>query len=329
VELSDGRWLFIYTHFEGGASDHAAAHLAARASRDGGATWSAADTIVLPNEGTMNVMSVSLLRLADGRIALLYLRKHSLADCRPYLRLSTDEARSWGPPVQIIPDSEVGYYVVNNDRLVQLSSGRLVMPTALHSAGDPPDFTPYGRVMCYLSDDGGTTWRRGARAEVAQDAEGQAAMVQEPGVVELTDGRLMMFCRTDAGTQFLAYSHDGGEAWSPLQPSTLASPRSPASVKRIPQTGDLLLAWNNHAHVAEELAGKRTPLTLAISGDDGTSWQYIRNLEVNPHGWYCYTAIAFTEDHVLLAYCAGDTRYTMGLATLQITRVPIVELCSA
>jgi hypothetical protein len=28
--------------------------------------------------------------------------------------------------------------------------------------------------------------------------------------------------------------------------------------------------------------------------------------EGDPAGWYCYTAIHFTEDAMLLAYCAGD-----------------------
>src|SRR5262249_53913207 len=76
VELKDGRLLFVYTHFTGGSGDHAAAHLAARSSVDGGRTWTAKDELVLPNEAQMNVMSVSLVRLASGEIALFYLRKN-------------------------------------------------------------------------------------------------------------------------------------------------------------------------------------------------------------------------------------------------------------
>ena len=43
-------------------------------------------------------MSVSLLRLRDGAIALFYLRKNALDDCRMVLRLSTDEGKTWGSP---------------------------------------------------------------------------------------------------------------------------------------------------------------------------------------------------------------------------------------
>ncbi len=327
VRLADGRWLFVYTHFDGGDGDHASAHLAGRVSGDGGATWSTEDTLVLPNEAGMNVMSVSLLRLTDGRLALFYLRKESVTDCRPYLRTSSDEARTWSAPVKIIPDADSAYYVVNNDRVIQLREGRLVVPVALHPVRhDPPSHSPQGHALCYVSDDGGLTWQRGQEAAVERRADGVPVTIQEPGVVELADGRVMMFCRTDTGSQYVATSQDGGSTWSPLRPSAMISPLSPASIKRIPSTGDLLLVWNDHAGIAEALTGKRTPLTLAISTDEGEHWDGARDLERNEYGWYCYTAIAFADDGVLLAYCAGDRREDNGLATLQITRVPIAWL---
>ncbi|MBA7571657.1 hypothetical protein ES708_13423 [subsurface metagenome] len=75
IQLKDGRILFIYTHFTGGSGDHACAYLAGRYSSDGGKTWTKEDVIILPNEGGMNIMSVSLLRLNNGELALFYLRK--------------------------------------------------------------------------------------------------------------------------------------------------------------------------------------------------------------------------------------------------------------
>ncbi len=327
VQLADGRWLFAYTHFDSGDSDHAGAHLAGRVSEDDGTTWSREDMVILLNEGEMNVMSVSLLRLLDGRIALVYLRKHSLSDCRPYLRFSSDEAETWSDPIEIIPLREMGYYVVNNDRVIQLSGGRLVVPVALHSRGMPePLFTPYGEIACYLSDDAGKTWQRSNEVLTEAQSNGDPVMVQEPGVVALRDGRLMIYCRTDAGSQYVAYSSDEGMSWSPLRASAIQSPCSPASIKRIPTTGDLLMVWNNHECIPEELAGKRTPLTVALSHDEGESWSRAQPLEDDPNGWYCYTAIAFAGDHVLLAHCAGDSRDNKGLNTLQITRVPIAAL---
>ena len=131
IRLADGRILFIYTRFTGGSGDHAAADLAGRFSSDDGKTWTTNDVFIVRNEGGLNVMSVSLLRLRDGRIALFYLCKRSLTDCRPLMRVSTDEAKTWSAATTCI-DDVAGYYVMNNDRAVQLKSGRLVLPVALH-----------------------------------------------------------------------------------------------------------------------------------------------------------------------------------------------------
>ena len=105
-------------------------------------------------------MSVSLLRLQDDRIALLYLRKNSWTDCRPWMRVSSDEARTWSEPQEIIPERESGYYVVNNDRMIQLTSGRLLIPAAQHSDSSDEKFNGQGTLVCYFSDDGGSHWQR-------------------------------------------------------------------------------------------------------------------------------------------------------------------------
>ncbi len=235
VNLADGRILFVYSHFTGGGGDHSAAFLAGRFSSDGGRTWTRKDVVVVPKEGDWNVMSVSLLRLQDGRIALFYIRKNSLSDCRPMMRISSDEAQTFGPPTVCIQD-QVGYYVLNNDRAVQLRGGRLVLPGALHNLPSyaKPDWA--GIVMCYLSDDLGRTWRRSKSQLTGKlPASGKRVTVQEPGVVELKDGRLMMFCRTTAGSQYLSFSSDGGDtgrpwrrrtSWRPVrQPRSNVSPR--------------------------------------------------------------------------------------------------------
>lgn len=321
VQLRDGRLLLVYTHFTGGGSDHAAARLASRFSNDGGRSWSTDDVVVVPNEGGCNVMSVSLLRLADWRIALFYLRKNSLTDCRPVVRFSADEAQTWSKPVECI--DEMGYYVMNNDRAVQLPSGRIVLPVALHNtpSQQKPDWA--GTLMCYLSDDGGKTWRRSRSELKTFDAQGRRITTQEPGVVELADRRLMMFSRTRSGSQYVCFSDDDGETWSKPAASNIASPCSPASLERIPQTGDLLLVWNDHQDIDPSLRGKRTPLCVAVSSDEGRSWKHRQTLEDDPDGWYCYTAIEFVDGHVLLAHCAGNRKHGGGLSRSQITRFPV------
>ncbi len=314
IQLKDGRLLFIYTHFTGGTGDHASAYLAGRYSRDGGKTWTGEDAIILPNEGGMNIMSVSLLRLNTGEVALFYLRKNSNSDCIPFMRISTDEAATWSEAIRCM-DAE-GYHVVNNDRFIQLDNGRIIYPTALHLRVESK-MEARGQIMCYYSDDSGRTWIKSQ-----QIANPENIVLQEPGIITLKDGSIMLFCRTDAGVQYFSFSEDQGETWSPIEAGNIKSPLSPASIERIPSTGDLLLVWNNN-YKPERDGRKRTPFNLAISRDEGLSWQKIKTIESNPAGWYCYTAIEFTDKHVLLGHCAGDRRTNNGLATTHITRLSL------
>lgn len=321
LRLNDGRILYAYTHFTGSEEDEGTAHIAGRFSSDNGRTWTTEDTLILPNEGQQNTMSVSLLRLASGKIAFFYLRKNSDYDCRAYLRTSTDEAKTWSEP--ILCTTPMGYFVVNNDRVIQLASGRLVIPAARHSLPGEK-FSPRSEALCYLSDDEGATWRQ---SETVLDAGKECRSgLQEPGVVELKDGRILMLLRTDQGVQLRSLSSDGGNTWSPVERTTLASPVSPASIKRLPGSGDLLVVWNNIANVPANRKGKRTPLTITLYNEIGDTWQHAKDLETDSDGWYCYTAIEFTPDNaVLLAYCAGDKKIG-GLNRARILRIPLAWL---
>lgn len=325
ITLKDGRILFIYSHFVGDSpSDFGNSHLAARYSNDGGNTWTDSDRIIVENEGAMNVMSVSLLRLQDGRIALFYARKNSISDCIPYLRISEDEGESWSEPIKCITDRP-GYYVLNNSRVIQLAGGRLLMPVALHVSDEPSSgefgvkFNNYGKLFCYYSDDNGQHWKRKDQIEVPE-----GIMAQEPGLIPLQDGRIMMYIRTDSGVQYAAYSKNKGKKWTKAIPTNIPSPLSPATIVRIPNTRDLLLLWNNNGVKKNAYRGKRTPFNLAISRNDGESWDNIRTLHDDPDGWYCYTAVHFLNDReLLLSYCAGNRPQGTGLSITNITKISI------
>lgn len=307
VRLKDGRLLFVYSKFSAdGPADSGAASLAARYSSDGGRTWTATDEIVVRNEGGMNVMSVSLLRLTSGEIALFYMRKNSMLDCRPYLRISKNEGKTWSKPRLAIPDP--GYYVLNNARVRQLKSGRILLPVAYHKneTSAPTSFNGRGVAMTYISDNKGKNWRRSKTT--LENPSPHPAGLQEPGIVELKDGRLLMYMRTGMGSQYFSYSSDDGDTWSPVEPSKLLSPLSPATIERIPKTGDLLAVWNDHSNVSDEIRNrKRTPLSVAVSRDEGKTWDKAKHLATDPAGWYCYTAIEFVDDRVLLGYNAGGS----------------------
>ncbi|NHE59864.1 sialidase family protein [Cyclobacterium plantarum] len=315
IQLNDGRILFVYSHYYGeSSSDHATAYLAGRYSSDKGESWTEADVEILPNEGGMNVMSVSLLRLQNGDIAMFYLRKNDTDDCIPMMRISKDETESWSEPIPCITDKE-GYFVLNNDRVIQLEDGRLMLSVARH-AGPDMEWSGKGDIFSYYSDDNGQTWQSSEEVPNPEDI-----VLQEPGVVELEDGSILMFIRSNAGVQCYSYSQDRGETWSEVEKSTLVSPVSPATIERIPSSGDLLAVWNNNLSDDPEISKLRTPLNAAISKDQGKTWEMTKTLEDDPDGWYCYIAMDFVGEDVLLGYCAGNRPAGTGLSVTKVSKV--------
>ncbi|MBM3853418.1 MAG: exo-alpha-sialidase [Verrucomicrobia bacterium] len=333
--LRDGRILFVYSHFLGqSGADHAKARLAARTSADGGETWSDDEFIATPREEqAMNVMSVSLLRLGNGDLGLFYLLRFSWHELRMWLRRSADDGRTWGEPSNCMPAA--GYYVVNNDRIVRLASGRIVIPAARHpSRADRDEAAAVdwrGVAVYFLSDDDGRTWRESADYGTLPVAHTRSGL-QEPGVVELPGGRLWAWARTDLGRQYEMFSSDGGERWTLPAPSRFTSPNSPLSLKALPGSNRLLAIWNPaplyETRPLQRPGGDRTPLVIATGQEPAGKWSAPRILEgpAEPTAGYCYTAIHFTHDSVLLAYCAGGEADQSRLAKIRIRKIPLRAL---
>jgi sialidase-1 len=298
--LRDGRLLYATTEFEGSWSDFAKARIIAAESADEGRTWGA-PRVLQENVGKLNVMSVTLRRLShgavfDGPIGMFYLLKNSPADLQVFLRVSDDEGATFGPPVRVTAGP--GYHVLNNDRVTVLSSGRLVVPVA--STGDVDKENRFA-CACYLSDDRGKTWRRG-RGSVAYPRRG----AMEPEVLEQEGGRLLMHVRTQLGHIAVSESGDGGETWGPARPWGVPTPESPATLRRVPSTGDLLLIWDDSFRQGDKRSRRRTPLTAAVSTDEGRTWSYRRDLETDDEKDYAYTSVVFHRGRALLTYYVHD-----------------------
>ncbi|MFZ4595114.1 MAG: sialidase family protein, partial [Verrucomicrobiaceae bacterium] len=291
--LASGRILFIYSQFYGGHGDESPARLVRIHSDDQGRTWSEPKTVVENTAGN-NVMSVSLLRLASGKLAMFYCIKNSWIDCRPHMRISTDEGESWTEPKLI--QQAPGYFVLNNDRVIQTSKGRLIVPLAFHrSRGTDPQTSKSWdsrAIATWLySDDEGTTWTESSSwwAMPVRSSSG----LQEPGVVELADGSIFSWCRTDQGGQYGFNSTDAAKTFSPPVPTEMKSPNGPASIKRLPGSSDLLAIYNDHSGKFPFPPKKRNPFVAALSTDGGKTWPQRTLIESDPDGLYHYTAIHF------------------------------------
>jgi len=314
IELRDGSVLFAHANPEHW-TDNTRSGVAARVSRDRGRTWGEA-FILQKHVARLATLQPSLLRLKNGEILFGYnvLNRYEgkelrLYDGKFYVRRSSDEGKTWSDPGCATPHE--GYHTVNPDRVIQLASGRIVVPvewTRELGGGEAGHMVS----MCYWSGDG-YTWVRGKSfVDVGTTTE-------EPGIVELNDGRLFMVFRNRNGYVGRAYSSDQGDTWSDVGYLNLPSPLAPQTIKRIPKTGALLLVWLNNAdapaaarkepqpilqigEIKRPSGAVRAPLAAAISRDEGKTWEHIRNLTSDPKGDYGYAGIAFIDDVALINY---------------------------
>lgn len=99
------------------------------------------------------------------------------------------------------------------------------------------------------------------------------------------------------------------------------------------QDGRIVAVWNPvPAYFGRAVRGDgvytdgRSPLVLAISADDGKTFQPPIPIETDEGAGYCYTAIFETERALLLAYCAGGPGEKTNLARLRIRKIAKEEL---
>jgi sialidase-1 len=301
VELKDGSLLVIWQEFQKGTgdSDFFPGRLVGMTSRDGGRSWGGYRVVVENEPGDVNVFSPSLLRLPDGGILFCFMRYHSFSKAEnkyppasAFAWLSSDEGKTFKPLSTLWKENPV---TLCSATLRRLSSGRIVLPLNrdLSKKGQPDHF----EAAVTFSDDGGKSWKE---SDNWVDLPKRGAM--EPHVEELRDGRLLMVLRTQLGAVYRSVSKDGGKSWSKGESLGVEGPESCPELIKIPSTGDLLLIWNGSKYDPKWAShfGKRTPLSTAISKDDGKTWSKPRHLETDPGSAFSNPGCCFTSKGTII-----------------------------
>lgn len=167
----------------------------------------------------------------------------------------------------------------------QLPSGRIIVPFGSfqpHAKAVPP----LGRhkVVVQYSDDQGKTWSESPSKLVSpcyENFNGSNEGACEPAIERLTDGRIWMLFRTQAGFLYESFSSDEGTTWSTARASRFSTSTGPPNIMRY-HDGSLIVCWNNCEMPprAEGIGvyGGRDALHIAASDDDGKSWRGFREI---------------------------------------------------
>ncbi len=363
IRLKDGSILFIYTRFKGkSAGDAAPADLVKRFSYDNGETWTEPEEVYCAREfKAQNVMSVSLTRMNNGDVGLLFIIKQVQGYInRLMFARSADEGKTFYTVSECGPKQFSGRMGTNNARIVRLSNGRIIIPIAIHAGSSKTDgivpiddktagYFEYSEENGYswvkperlkekrtsrytigtfmYSDDDGFTWNKAADT-VCPSFTGSDKGIQEGAVFEICPGVLKCFWRTDKMYQYEALSFDNGIHWTSCQPSCFTSNCSPITVTRNPYTGKIYAIWNPipiyNDRETTFVGSGRTPLAIAEMNEDLTEIGTIRHIEDDPACAYAYTAPMFTaENELLLAYCAGTPEDRHGLSRMTVAKMII------
>jgi sialidase-1 len=251
-----------------------------------GVNWEPMRTMI-PGEGNAIMNPCPVLDQSTGRIWLPHyevyggLKKH-IKD--PYagrvlLTWSDNEGVTWAPPRDLSKD--LPRFLPGPGVGVQLRTGRLVIPGYVD-----PEARRASHSCVVFSDDHGKTWRRGAPVD---------GLTDESQAVELSDGVLMLNCRSNRGKRcrYVARSRDGGETWfEQFDDPSLPEPVCQGSILgKVPPT--VKGAKPHLVFINPTDAGGRTNLTVRVSTDDGKTWSAGRTIQPGPAA---YSSIAFLKD---------------------------------
>lgn len=267
IELKDGRIFIAYMEFSGDGSDYATTRIVRKISSDGGLIWQDHQVLYETFPGDVNIYSPNLIRSLDGGILLFFMRQHTTHPRTT--TMVTYKSLDEGKTFQLYSEfAEHKEYSLCNAVVKRLASGRLLLPQS-----------PVAQGTVLYSDDDGLTWME-SENRVSLPMRG----AMEPHVEQTRDGRVLMVLRNQLGSLFIAESTDEGVTWSKPQTTGLRTPESCPELTKIPGTDDLLMIWNNSPYDPSFRShyGKRSPLTAAVSKDNGATWQHVKDIETDP-----------------------------------------------
>ena len=145
-----------------------------------------------------------------------------------------------------------------------------------------------GISIIYRSDDQGGSWTKNVGGLMGWfDFEGIPnghcgnTGCYEPTIAETKDGNVLLIAQSTVGRLVQSFSQDNGEHWSVVLPTDLPSSESPAMMVNLPESGDLLIIWNQISREEKRRGHRRGRLSSAISKDGGHSWENFKTLELS------------------------------------------------
>lgn len=224
-----------------------------------------------------------LFTMPDGEVWLFFKIGETVPKWQGWVVKSKDGGRTWSRK-ESLPEGFIGP-VKNKPEIVD---GRLVCPSSTE------DKTGWRfHVELYDLKTGRWTTTGPVPAEdrlLTDDARPHPIKCIQPSILRLKDGRLQVLMRSHNGLLATSFSSDGGQTWSKVTLSDIPNNQSGTDAVTL-KDGRHVLIYNNFQTIMGTPKGPRTPLSLAMSTDDGRTWHHVLTLEDSPVSRYSYPAI--------------------------------------
>jgi predicted neuraminidase len=295
----------LYLAYYGGAGEYAMATVVyGTRKKHGEPAWS--DPIVIASNPFRSLGNPVIWQAPGGIVWLFYVTRfgETWSTSRIKGKISRDGAKTWSESFVL---GWVEGTMVRNVPIV-LKNGDYLLPV-YHETGADTEFTGQDTTSRLLRLKKGTTeW---VESGVIRSDKGNL----QPGVVQITEDRLIAFCRragdyepTTKGWIVYSESNDGGHTWSKGVDSKFPNPNSAIELKKL-ASGNLLLIYN------DSMSG-RTPLAAALSTDGGKTWPHKRNIADGP-GAFSYPTAVQTKDGKIHVVFTSDGRTTIRHAVFE------------
>ena len=247
---------------------------------------------------------------SNRRISLFYKLGSAISKWKTIVRRSYDYGLSWTPAQELVPGDEGGRGPVRNKVLITKER--------IWIAGASIERETSWTAFVDRSFDEGNTWIRSNTltisdnhqalhcpqtsvnfnnstiAVTAQSFKGKGII--QPTLWEDSQHNIHMLLRSTEGVAYRSDSEDQGASWSPPYPTSIPNNNAALDIISL-DDGCLILAYNP----VKENWGKRTPLILSISQDNGFTWKKALILEEG-NGEYSYPAIICKENTIYVSY---------------------------
>jgi predicted neuraminidase len=182
---------------------------------------------------------------------------------------------------------------------IVLDTGEYLLPL-YNEKGDDREFTDSSSVSYFLRYNPKTQeWTESKNRIRSPEGNLQAQVVQ----ISATD--LFCFMRrgggygpTEDGWMLRSDSKDGGFSWTDAVRTDFPNPNSAVELIKL-KNGHLLLVYNDSM-------SDRTPLTLAVSTDNGETWPFRRMIAGGDNDFAYPYAIQGSDDKIYLIYTTNS-----------------------